>query len=204
MIYMNNTIYVAGYVDMKTGKVIIVDRIAVEKDKIYSGLIRPILYENKHENFVYDVELKKGLVRISKNLELDCKSLDDGNVQISLNYIKINKGYIYNTSDKTFLYSFFIQKIEQQDDDVISEVFSENPVISFQPVPIITFSEELKEKVTSGKYPVEKFKNLKIIEEEKEEESEFQKELHEAVQKRLSRVKSRELKKKNKRLKKKS
>lgn len=202
MVYMNNTIYMAGYVDMKSGDVTIMDSIPVENDKIYSSLIRPTLYENKHENFAYDIELKTGLVRISKNLELDCKKLEDGNTQILLNYIKINKGYLYNTSDKTLLYSFFVKKVESKIEDTISETFSEEiPVITFTPVPIITFSEELKEKVTNGKYPIEKVNEVVVTD---HKETLFQKELHEAVQKRMSRVKSRELKRKNKRLKKKS
>jgi hypothetical protein len=207
-VYMNNTIYMAGYVNMKTGDVSILDSIPVGNDKIYSSLIRPTLYENKYENFAYDIQLKEGLVRISKNLELDCKLLEDGNIQILLNYIKINKGYLYNTSGKTLLYSFFVKKIESKTNDVddavsvaCSETFSEVPIITFTPVPIITFSDELKEKVTSGKYPLEQLDEVIITD---HKETEFQKELHEAVQKRLSRVKSREIKKKNKRLKKKS
>lgn len=207
IVYMNNTIYMAGYVNMKTGDVSILDNIPVGNDKIYSSLIRPTLYENKHENFAYDIQLKEGLVRISKHLELDCKLLGDGNIQILLNYIKINKGYLYNTSGKTLLYSFFVKKIESKTEDadtvsvVCSETFSEVPIITFTPVPIITFSEELKEKVTSGKYPLEKLDEVIVTD---HNETQFQKELHEAVQKRMSRIKSRELKRKNKRLKKKS
>jgi hypothetical protein len=187
----------AGYVDMKTGEVSIVNNISIIQEKIYSNLIRPTLYKHKYENFAYDIELKKGLIRISKNLELECKLLDDDNVHILLHYIKINKGYLYNSSDKTLLYSFFVKKDEQNEEehqqDTVSEVFCEEPVL--------TFTEELKSKLQEGKYPIEK---VEIVEKKEEIQSEFQKELHEAVIKRMSRVKSRDLKKKNKRLKKKS